>query len=132
MAKGKKTGGRDFKKGSSGNPRGGAAHNQELKAVRRMSQTDVAEVGRLILEGNLGKLQAVKDDHDASVLKVWFCSVAIKAISRGDAHALSVILDRIVGKVPAEMNLTGTLEQNHTVASTSQVKAILMKLEDEY
>lgn len=121
-----------FKKGKSGNPLGGKIHNKELKAIRRMTQEDVAEIGQLILEGNLEKLAAVKEDKAASVLKVWFCSVAIKAISKGDAAALSVILDRIVGRVKEKLEVTGNEGGPVQVANVSQVRSILNKLEDEY
>jgi len=97
--------GKRFQKGQSGNPRGAAAHNPALKAVRRMTQDDVAAIGQMIVEGNLAALQAVKDDSSASVLKVWFASVAVKAISRGDAVALNAILDRIVGKTKNQLEL---------------------------
>lgn len=95
-----------FKPGNNMNPLGASAHNKDLKQVRRLTKEQVAEIGSLILEGNLEKLQAIKEQKSASVLKVWFASVAVKAISKGDAHALTVILDRIVGKVKDELHHT--------------------------
>lgn len=106
MAKGKKTGGRDFQKGHKF-ARGAASHNPALKAVRRLTQSEVAELGTMILEGNLAALIAIKDDKESSVLKVWFAAVAVKAISRGDAAALNAILDRIVGRSKETVELTG-------------------------
>lgn len=99
--------GRRFKPGQSGNPRGAGAHNHELKAIRRLTKEDVATVGALILEGNLDRLKEVSKDPNASVIKVWFASVAIKAISRGDPSALNIILNRIIGRVPEEIRHTG-------------------------
>lgn len=99
--------GRRFKPGQSGNPSGAAAHNKEIKAIRRMTKEDVAEIGALILGGNLEKLKAIKEDTQASVLKVWFASVAVKAIVKGDPAALNTILNRIIGKVPEELQHSG-------------------------
>jgi hypothetical protein len=106
MAKGVKTGGRDFTKGHKFG-KGGAGHNPALKAIRKLTNDEIAQLGTLILEGNLAALQDIKNDTNASVLKVWFASVAVKAISRGDAAALNAILDRIVGRSKETVELTG-------------------------
>lgn len=100
--------GKPFQKGQSGNPLGGQLHNPELKRIRRMTHADVAHVGQLIVDGNIEQLQAVKNDPNASVLKVWMCAIAVKAINKGDAHALNEILNRIVGKVPTVIALNPT------------------------
>ena len=131
MAKGKKTGGRDIKKGDVLNPRGAASHNPDLKAVRRMTHDDVSEVGQLIVEGNIEKLKSAKDDPSSSVLKVWFCSVAIKAIDRGDAGALSVLLDRIVGKVKEKVEVTSNNKTELSTPSKEVIKKIIDDLENE-
>lgn len=132
MAKGKKTGGRDIKPGEIRNPLGGGSHNPDMKEVRRLTKEQVAEIGTLILTGNLEKLQSIKDEKSASVLKIWFASVAIKAISRGDAHSLSVILDRIVGKVKDQLELTGKDGGPIQSVSEAQVKAAIEKAEAEF
>lgn len=97
--KGIKTGGRDFKPGQSGNPLGARLHNPALKAVRRLTQIEIEEVGALVLDGDLERLQAIMKDTTASALKVLIASCMIKAISKGDASAMNVILDRMVGRV---------------------------------
>lgn len=119
MAKGIKTGGRDFKPGGVGNPLGGGAHNPELNRVRRMTKEEVSEVGALILSKDLEALQEIVasasnknanyDPKKYSVLKIWFASIAVKAIQKGDPLALNAILNRIVGKVPEEIKHTGNL-----------------------
>lgn len=72
-----------------------------------MTKEEVADIGAMILQGNLDALKAVSKDPSASVLKTWFASVAIKAINKGDAMSLNVILNRIVGRVPEELRHTG-------------------------
>lgn len=105
-----------------------------MKQIRRLTREEVSEIGSLILEGNLEKLQSVRDQPEASVLKVWFASVAVKAISKGDAHALTIILDRIVGKVKDTIELTG--RDGGAIESVSvnetQVKAAIAKIESEF
>lgn len=115
MAKGKKTGGKDWVKGQVANPRGGGAHDPDKKIIRRLTQVQVAEVGSLILDGNLDELRRIIGDPkegvppaaDASPLKIWFATVALKGISKGDMHSLSIFLDRVVGKVKDKIELSG-------------------------
>ena len=92
-----------WKKGESGNPNGSRERNKDLMVIRRLTQSEVADIGSMVVTNNLTQLKAVKDDKDASVLKVWFAAVALKGIVHGDANALAVILDRIVGK-PKEID----------------------------
>lgn len=95
-----------FKPGNKANPLGAGAHNQDLKKVRRLTREMVAELGQLVLEGDLAALQAIKDDPKSTVLKVWFAAIAIKSMTRGDAHAFNIILDRIVGKTKDEITVS--------------------------
>jgi hypothetical protein len=87
-----------FKKGQTGNPLGAKLHNKDLKAMRQLTYAEIAEVGSLILQGNLERLKEIRNNPESSVFKVWVCSIAINAINKGDATSLNVILDRIVGK----------------------------------
>lgn len=103
--------GRLFKKGEVHNPLGAGAHNKELKAVKRLTQKEIADVGGFILNNNLEALKTIRMDPESSVFKVWICSVAIVAITKGDAQALNVLLDRIVGKVKDESNMTLSLSE---------------------
>ena len=98
MAK-KKVIGRPFQKGNCANPNGADAHNPLTKAIRRMTHDEISDIGSMLLKGNLEAIQAAAIDPESSVLKVWICSVAIKAIEKGDAAALNQLLDRFVGKV---------------------------------
>lgn len=124
--------GRRFAPGNNANPLGAAAHNKDLKRVRSLTKEQVAEIGSIILENNLEKLLAIREKKNSSVLKVWFAAVAIKSISRGDAHALSVILDRIVGKPKDIVELSGKDGGPIHSVSEDQVKAAIAKAESEF
>lgn len=100
MAKGKFTGGRQFKKGKSGNPLGALAHNQELKKVRRLTNEQVAEVGSIILSHSPKQIDALrKKKEGVSILQTWIANTAHWANKRGDAYMLNTLLDRISGKI---------------------------------
>lgn len=89
-----------FKKGQSGNPLGGKLHNKEIKMIKNLTQMQIAEIGSLLLTGNIDQIRALAGDKQASVLKVWFASVISTGIDKGDAFHLNAFLDRIIGKVP--------------------------------
>lgn len=110
MAKGKKTGGKSFEVGNKANPIGAAAHNPITKALRRLTQEDVADIGSLILSGNKDELQRIKDDPTSSFLRAWFCSVALKAFASGDATQVNVLLDRIIGKTKEKTEVDQKIE----------------------
>lgn len=94
-----------IKKGQVLNPLGAGAHNKDLKAIRRLTYDDLADLGSMILAGDLMTLEFVLEDPKATVLHKWFASIAVKAIAKGDVSALSVLLDRIVGKIPDRLQL---------------------------
>ena len=70
--------GRPFQKGQSGNPLGGKLHNPELRAIKRLTSAEVAEIGSLVVKKNLVGLKAVANDPESSALKVWMASIAIR------------------------------------------------------
>lgn len=96
-----------FKPGQSGNPQGGKLHNPELRAIKRLTSAEVAEIGSLIVKKNIAGLQAVAKDPESSALKVWMAAIAIKGIKSGDASKLDVLLNRITGKVKERIELSG-------------------------
>lgn len=102
-----------FKKGQSGNPLGRSLADPHLRAIARLTAAEVAEIGTLVVSENISKLKTIiqdaKENPDSkhSGLKVWIATVAIKGISRGDAHALDTLLNRLVGRVKQEIEVSG-------------------------
>lgn len=44
-------------------------------------------------------------ESEHSALKIWIARIVLESSKRGNAKALDILLDRIVGKVPAKMEL---------------------------
>lgn len=95
-----------FKKGQSGNPLGGKLHNPELRMIKHLTQSELIEIGNLVIKNNTDRLREIAKDPQASVIKVMIASVAVKIISKGDMHALDVLLNRLVGKVKDQVAVT--------------------------
>lgn len=96
-----------FKKGQVANPLGAGAHNRVAKHIKYSTIEDVAEVGTMILENNFSSLQKLYKDPETNILKMWFASVALHGIKKGDAAALNAVLDRIIGKCKERIEFTG-------------------------
>lgn len=108
MARGKKTGGRDWKPGESGNPAGGQPLPAEIKALRTITQKQVAEIASVILTGNLEKVKQVVADPNSTPMQVWFCTCILKGIAKGDAFAMDKLLERVIGKVKEKIDLSSS------------------------
>lgn len=99
MAKGKKTGGKNWVKGQSGNAMGPPKLAPAVKQFRKLTKEIVEEVGSLILEANESALYAVVHDTEASALKKWIASAALNGMQIGDMDTLDKLLNRLIGRV---------------------------------
>lgn len=124
MAKGKKTGGRDFPVGHKFG-KGATCHNQELKKIRRMTHEEIADIGQLIVTSNLQKLKEIRESPDSNALSVWMSSIAVKGITTGDHSALDVILNRIVGKVKETVENIGNISVTNTSIYLENARAAM-------
>jgi hypothetical protein len=112
--------GRRIQKGQILNPLGGATHNKEARAIRKLTTEDLETVISLIQFGKLDDLKAISQDKDANVLKIWIASIAVKAISKGDHAALNALLDRVIGKVK-DRDAKGNITAEGNVLSPVQI-----------
>lgn len=103
-----------FKKGEVHNPLGAGAHNPLHRQVRKLTKQELAEVASVIIKSDLKGLTEIKENanHPAptkrpSVLQVWIASAAIKGINTGNFTTLNQILDRVIGKVKDEVEVSG-------------------------
>lgn len=98
--------GKPFQKGVSGNPNGRPKLPPEVLEARKYTRSQV----ELSLSRLLGKtreeLQSISRDPLASALDLTVVSILSKAIQQGDSHRLDFLLNRIIGPVKAEIDLT--------------------------
>lgn len=87
------------KKGQVLNPEGGRSHNPITKAIKRLTNAQIAEIGASIVTANRDEFKAIAESPDASMLQQWFAKVVLNGVARGDHKALDVVLNRIAGKV---------------------------------
>ena len=79
----------------------------ETRMMRFMTREQVIDVATRILTGNIQDIQRIAQDPESTPLQVWICSVTMKGIKEGDMYILNQLLDRIMGKPTAQVELIG-------------------------
>ena len=101
--------GRRWKKGESGNVKGQPVLPEEYKVLRRMTKAELADVGNEILKGGIEQINVLLKDKKTPVLKLMVATIAAKIIKQGDMHAFDILMNRLVGKVKDEMQISGNI-----------------------
>lgn len=120
MAKGKKTGGRNIKHGQVLNPLGRPRVPEIMRAVRTMTQQEVAEVGSMLLERTLKELRAIHADPLTSAFKAVFAKAIVRAYENADMGPVDRLLDRIIGRVKD----TPDVEMKRFIEKLEKLKAM--------
>lgn len=118
MARGKKTGGKDFQPGVSGNPNGRPPLTQEVRDFKNATKAEIIaefkylwslteeqlqEVcGVTVSYGEDGREVETKLPNDTPVIRKAIAKSFLKAIKHGSLFDLNIILDRVIGKVKDE------------------------------
>jgi hypothetical protein len=102
----KKPRGRPFEKGNKLS-KGGQKLPAALKAVRYLSHDQVAEMGTILLEGNVADVKAIASDPNASFLKRWTATMAVKGMVTGDVKVWEAVLNRVVGPMKQRLEISG-------------------------
>jgi hypothetical protein len=113
MAKGRKTGGADWGKGQSGNPKGRNKLPEEIKEIRKLTAEQVIETFSKYLGMTQSEMLGL-DKRDLSLLEVWMLKAAELGIKTGNYFILDKILDRVIGK--ASMGIKVEAEDKSVVA----------------
>lgn len=106
-----------WKKGQSGNPQGARLHDPEIKAIKKLTKSELKEVGSLILENNFTRLEELALDPSASTIQRMVASLARRVIFHGDPQAFDTLLNRLIGKVKEEVEHTGNLNSPQVIVS---------------
>lgn len=108
MAKGIKTGGRNFNSGESGNPTGRPKLPKDVRAMLNLNQTEFVRNSNEILNMSIDDLDEVIADQNQTVFKALIARIVNEGIQSGDHKKLEFFLDRIIGKpkqhIEAEVN----------------------------
>lgn len=127
---GKKTGGRNFAKGQSGNPNGRTPLPQEVREFREAARKDVVEEIKYLWSLSISDLNQIigkpkkfnengeeeetaeEEENKTPALRVAIAKVIVNAARDGNMFNLDRILDRVIGKVKEEVDLNHGLQDS--------------------
>jgi hypothetical protein len=99
MARGKKTGGRDFTKGQVTNPKGRPKIPDDVKQARKLTTLQLITTFNKLIYMTDTDLKAHYQDSKTPVFERIVCKVLHLAEMKGDHYRLDFVLDRLIGKV---------------------------------
>jgi hypothetical protein len=105
MAIGRKTGGRNFKPGQSGNPSGEKPSKEKLE-LRRLTRDELVALIRKTAFMPRVDLDDRMNDPSLPLLEVCILRIFDKVIQTGDHSGIEWLMSRSIGKVKEEMDVT--------------------------
>lgn len=103
--KGKKTGGRDWKPGESGNPLGRTPFPEDVRRAKKLNAAEVARMIDTFFYMHPSDVEDLIKRPDATILEKMIGTICIKAAASGDHFRLNFLFDRCVGKVTEKLNV---------------------------
>lgn len=76
-----------------------------IKALKNLTLDTYREVIELVLTGNISDLQAMIKNPKTTAIQVGVAKAFVEAINKGDYTVIERIAERIVGKIPDELNV---------------------------
>jgi hypothetical protein len=100
MAKGKKSGGKNFKKGKSGNEKGRPLLPEDLRKIRTLYKNEhMACLLTKAINYTQEELLEILSDPKQKCIDMMIGKIVLKGVVEGDPKYLSFILDRVIGRV---------------------------------
>lgn len=131
MAKGKKTGGRDFKPGVVTNPKGRTPLPPEVRQARRnlgdFIKSGMGASFQRFLSMSGEELEAWAKEQErhqtATVMELYVAQILSKAMESGDMSILDKLMDRFLGRPKQAVDLSGQINEG-TQLTPAQLKAM--------
>ena len=124
MAKGEKTGGKDFQPGQSGNPKGRPRDPLDLHLVKSLNQGDF----KLIIQRLLDMSPEELASHHGTSLEMVIKSGILKAIETGDLTKLQSSFDRLFGKVTEKLEVDARHEIVNQEQEEKKIQELIAKI----
>ena len=106
MAKGRKTGGKDWKAGESGNPNGSSGLPQDVRHARQLTQVHLERLLNQHIYSTSGELAATIAAPEAVALDKLVASIILTGIERADQARLEFVLCRLIGRVQERIEVS--------------------------
>ncbi len=121
-----------IKKGEIRNPNGARTHNPITKALQKLTIETYREVIELVLTGNIDALKEMIEDKKTPAIQVGIATSFLTAINKGEYAVIERIAERIIGKIPEQLNINSTNSNiNHTTFEPAKLKAAFDKIKND-
>lgn len=110
MAKGKKTGGRNFEKGNVPVGNGRPRLPDEIKQIRKLTTAEFIERFNKYLYMDRDEIRALAEKRSVEVIDLCILNSLIRCIKDGDYATLDKMMDRIIERAPLKVLTTGVHE----------------------
>lgn len=117
MAKGRKTGGRNFEKGSCPNPGGRPAMPEALKKLQKNSRVVIMEAMLGMILKPVHEVEAIAESNKSASMIALLASVMTKGISMGCNTRAQFFMNYMIGK-PLDFD-PETLEQEESIVENA-------------
>lgn len=87
-----------IKPGQVLNPKGGAAHDQDVRRVRRLTHEEVKQIGTVLLTATGEQVVQIANDREEPVLRRWMAGIIADGVQKKNYKILDEMLNRIIGK----------------------------------
>jgi hypothetical protein len=125
LAKGFKTGGKDFKPGQSGNPKGSKPLDYNLNLIKLLTAKELGLACTLLVRGEEAACDQAILDPQAPMLHKIIAKALLRAFRDGDFFLLDKILDRVVGKAPIVPSDAPEDEQQKGLAVLAAIRKVI-------
>jgi hypothetical protein len=119
VAKGKKTGGKDFIKGNPLSPQGGRATKltQEQKEISKQLKKYSAKflIGKFFMMEYSELTSFIQNKKTSQVGELLTARVIEKAVAKADLHVLEWMYARLFGEAKAEVDLNLNMKDLHKI-----------------
>ncbi len=102
-------------KGQSGNPKGRTPMPPHLRRAKRMNKVDFQELLQKYVTYSKAQLIELAENDELPAMDLIVTRVLLEAIIHGDEKRLGFILDRLIGKLPSHIDLSGSIETTKKV-----------------
>ncbi len=98
MAKGTKTGGRDFQNGNPGGP-GRPKVPEEMKSARKLNRLEFERILNKYIHLNRLEINEVIKSAELPMIEMIVAKILAFAFNEGDQKRTEFVLDRLIGRV---------------------------------
>lgn len=99
MARGKKTGGKNFEPGNNANPNGRPPLPSDLKAARNLNKIEVSRIINKFMNMSSAEMTEELSKPDSKALETMIGKIISEAVKLGDYTRVDFLLNRMIGKV---------------------------------